>query len=396
MELVTIAKSIKAAKAPEDVFGGPADGSEIIKVYRQLILVVHPDHFEDKPVELGIANEAFQLLTALKGDAERKVQAGTYGKKHIKAPPAKAPFRPSVIEAKGKRYVLVDEAGVGDLCDLFVCTITNGSAEHKALFKIVRDGRDNDLMEAEAKTLRKLYPPGAKDEKFYRFFPKLSDSFIVRGPSYQRRVNIMSWFPEHRGLDEVLRVFPDGIDFRDMVWMFKRILHGIGFAHQNQIVHGALIPPHVLIHPVDHGAKIVDWAYAVDISPPDPKTVARARTIFDHLLDDGPNPHVKAISANYRAYYPPEVFKKETPTPALDIYMAAKCAVALVGGDLKTNSMPTAMPATVRAFFERCLHEVPAKRPQNAWDAHKELDDILLKAVGKRAYRPFPMPETRA
>jgi len=73
--------------------------------------------------------------------------------------------------------------------------------------------------------------------------------------------------------------------------------------------------------------------------------------------------------------------------------MAAKCAVALVGGDLKTNAMPKEIPPTVRAFFERCLHETSDKRPQNMWDAHEELDLILKAAVGKRAYRAFPMPE---
>jgi len=57
------------------------------------------------------------------------------------------------------------------------------------------------------------------------------------------------------------------------------------------------------------------------------------------------------------------------------------------------RNKPKEIPQTVRAFFERCLHEVPAKRPQNMWDAHEELDLILKAAVGKRAYRPFPMPE---
>lgn len=404
MELLTIAKSIKDAKCPEDVFGGDPDGSSIMKVYRQLILVIHPDHFESQPKELKIANEAFTLLTALKGDADRKVKVGTYGKRNVKAPPPKEPFRPSIIEAGSKRYVLVDDVASGDLGDLFVCTVVNGAAEHKALFKITKDGRDNDLMENEFKALQKLYAKeaarGPKDPKEVdlRFFLEATNTFLVRGPSFQRRVNILTWFPEHRGLDEVLRVFPDGIDYKDMVWMFKRVLQGIGWAHKHHLIHGALIPPHILIHPVDHGAKLVDWCYSVDITPDGKKpSVKKPRTVFDHLLDDGvTNPHVKAISQGYRDYYPPEVFKKETPTAATDIYMAAKCAVALVGGDVKTNAMPTTIPATVRAFFERCLHADPKKRPQGAWDAHEELDGVLLKAVGKRAYRPFPMPEVRA
>lgn len=395
MELLTTAKRIKEAKCPEDVFGGPADGSTIMSTYRQLILVIHPDHFEDKPKEFAIANEAFKLLTALRGDADRKVKAGTYGKRKVKAPPPKEPFRPSVIEAKGKKYILVDQLAVGDIADIFLATVTNGSAEHKVVFKLVKNGVDNDLLENEAKVLEKLYPPSAKDEKFYRFLPKVENTFIVRGPGYQRRVNILPWFQEHRGFDEILRVFPDGIDFRDMVWMFKRILHGVGFAHEKKIVHGALIPPHVMIHPVSHGAKLIAWSYAIDLTPKDttPRRGGRG-ALFDHLVDDDLVAlHVKAISTDYRAYYPPEILKKLTPTPAADLYMAAKCAVALVGGDVKTNAMPKEIPPPVRAFFENCLHVDPTKRPQNAWDAHETLDKLLLKTVGKRAYRPFPMPE---
>jgi len=397
MELLTIATNIKAAKCPEDIFGGPPDGSTVTPVYRQLILVIHPDHFDGKPTELATATEAFRLLAQLRGEAERKIKAGKYGQKKVKAPPPKEPFRPSVVEANGKRYILTDQVASGDLCDIFLCTISNGSADHKAIFKIVKNGADNDLVENEIKVLAKLHAPGVKFDE--RFFPKTNDSFVIRGPGFQRQVNVLSWFPEHRGLDEVLRVFPDGIDYRDMVWMFKRILHGVGFAHENQIVHGALIPPHILIHPVDHGAKIIDWSYAVDITPKvkavKPKT---HRSLYDLLDADDiltPDPHVKAISADYKLYYPPEILKKEIPTPASDIYMAAKCAVALVGGDLKTNAMPNEIPGTVRAFFERCLHAVPAKRPQNMWDAHEELDRILKAAVGKRTYRPFPMPEVR-
>jgi len=392
-ELLTVAKSITSAKCPEDVFG--IDGKTLSVVYRQLVLVIHPDHFQDDAKLLPVANEAFTRLTALRGEAERKVKAGTYGQKKVSAPPPKAPFSPIAVEANGKKFILTELLQQGDLCDIYLSTISNGSGDHKAVFKVVRDGANNDLVENEAKTLSKLYPADAKDEKFYRFFPKLEQTFLMRGPGYQRRANILQWLHEYHSLAEVLQVYPDGIDFRDMVWMFKRILHGVGFAHTNQIIHGALIPPHVMIHPVDHGAKIIDWSYAIHLPPPvDITPKPKRRSLYDHLNDDSflaPS-HIKAISADYKNYYPPEVFEKKTPTAATDIYMAAKCAVVLVGGNLKTNQMPSEVPKPVQAFFSACLQESPTKRPQNAWDAHEQLDEVLSRTVGKRKYRPFPMP----
>lgn len=394
MELMTVAQNLRKAACPEDIFGG--DGSQITEIYRQLIVVVHPDHF-DKPKELAIAHEAFQKLTEMRAAATRKVVAGTYGKKDVAAPLPKDSFRPIAIEARGQKIILNDDIATGDVCDVYKCLLPTTVGDAPAVFKIVRAGTDNDMMENERRVLRKLFPPEAKDEKFYRFLPRLLDSFVVRAPGSQRRVNLLTWFPEHRTLSEVLQVFPDGIDYRDMAWMFKRILHGVGWAHYNHIVHGAILPPHVMVHPVDHGAKILDWVYAVDITPEEAKpTPSRCRgSLYDHLRDDTflTTPHVKAISGPHRDYYPPEVFKKAIPTPALDIFMAAKCAVALVGSDVKTNRMPDTVPGRVQDFFKGCLDPDPAKRPQNAWDAHESFEKVLETVVGKRKYRPFPMPQ---
>lgn len=394
MELLTVAKNIEKAKCPEDIFGDMSNGSTIMPVYRQLVMIVHPDHFHGQPKEESIARKAFEKLGELRSAAERKVKAGIYGKRNVKPPAPKKPFNPMVIEAKGKRFVLTDRIASGDICDIYQCTITNGHSDYPAVFKIVRQGSDNDLVENEAKILEKLYPPSASEEKFYRFFPKLMDSFIVRGPGYQRRVNVLPLLNAYHSLAEVLRVFPDGIDFRDMVWMFQRILHGIGFAHTNHIVHGAIIPPHILIHPIEHGAKIIDWSYAVNTQP----TGIRPKgsyTLYDHLADDSffmPS-YVKAICSGYKNYYPPEILAKKPPTAATDIYMTAKCAIALVGGDVTTNMIPDAIPNKIQEFFKHCLLEKPSERPQDAWDAHEMLDKTLQSVLGKRRYRPFPMPK---
>jgi serine/threonine protein kinase len=170
-------------------------------------------------------------------------------------------------------------------------------------------------------------------------------------------------------LAEILKAYPSGIDFRDMVWMFKRTLVGIGFAHKNGVVHGAILPTHVLVHPTDHGAKLIDWSFAVEAGD-----------------------HIHGISGGYRDYYPSEVFDKEKALPATDIYMAAKCCVALLGGNVATNEMPATVPAEVQAFLQRCLVKNASRRPQDAWDLHVEFDTLLKEVVGKPSYRKFEMP----
>lgn len=395
MDLHAIHDKLSSAQCPEDVFGGPSDGSAVPSVYRQLMAVIHPDKFEDQE-DYDLATATFSALTTLKGDAERKVLAGTYGDRSKEAPAEKTPFVPYAVTAGGKKFILTDLIAEGDVCNIYACTaIDSKGREFEYAFKIVHDGSDNDLLINEAKVLKKIhagnlkYKPDAAD-RFRLFLPQVLDSFVVREPGSQRKVSILPKFGEHRSLEEIIRVFPDGIDYRDMVWMFKRIMHGLGFPHRHNIVHGGIVPSHVMIHPINHGAKILDWSYAVDLDvETKPK---KARSYFD-LLDDGflEHPHVRGINGRYREYYPPEVFDKETPTAATDVYMAAKCAIALVGGDVKTGKAP-GLPTALQRFFLKCTEKDPSNRPQDTWDIHEEFDKLLKTAVGPRKYRPFPMP----
>lgn len=267
----------------------------------------------------------------------------------------------------------------GDLCDLY-------SAE-RFVFKITRSISDNDLIEHEAMILRQLYPENQADEKFFRYLPKLRATFKVT--KTLRHVNVFDHFEGYLSFEEILRAYPMGIDFRDVVWMYKRLLAGIGFPHTQRIVHGAILPSHVLVHPTGHGAKIIDWSYSVDLSKPVPKP-----NMWDRIAEEEPVQHhyVKAISKLYEAYYAPEILKKEAPTPAADLYMAAKCALALLGGDVKTNKMPDAVPSPVQEFFGYSLVEDPKRRAQDAWRLHEDFDKLLLRVVGEPQYRPFTMP----
>jgi serine/threonine protein kinase len=359
-----ITKKILEASCPEDVFGTIAgDKLEAIRaIYRQIAKVVHPDSHQGTP-HAKAAQEAFMKLTQLKTDADSKIKANTYGKRSVVAP-GKGSLDPIEVTVRSRKFIVSDLLYKGDLADLYRCQV--GGQE--ALFKIVNEVANNDLLENEARVLTHLYPPSAKDEKFHRYITKPVDSFILKGKTH-RRVNVVTWAKEFRPLSEVLTVYPNGIDFRDAVWMYKRILAGLGFVHANEVVHGAILPPHVLIHTVNHGAKLVDWCYAVK--------------------GDG---RIRAISPAFRDFYPPEVFDKKPATASTDLYMAAKCAVALMGGDVKTGAFPSTVPAPIQTFFKASLQSAPSKRPTHAWDLHESFDELLKRTVGKRAYRPFDLP----
>ena len=147
----------------------------------------------------------------------------------------------------------------------------------------------------------------------------------------------------------------------------------LGFAHVNGVVHGAVLPTHVLIHPEKHGLVLVDWSYAVR----EPETSGE---------------RVKVASAEYEQWYPPEVKSKEIPSPALDIYMGAECMVYLLGGNPVTGNLPNSVPKAIRAFFRGCTPLGPKQRPSDAWGLQEEFDDLLERLWGRRRFRPFAMP----
>lgn len=376
-ELEHLAKMIAAATAPEDVFGPIPKNADKIRTinvaYRQITQKVHPDKFQKEPKLLPVAEAAFMRLTELHRQADEKVRAGTYGDRKAKPPAPKPvhhdPFTvrvgPNVYEVEGVPLYS------GDICDLYKC-VRNGYDKREVLFKVAQHPGDNDLVENEAKILADLFPKGAKDERFYLYLPRLYDAFMLRGTS-NRRVNVIEPADGFVPLTKVIHDYPSGIDFRDMAWMLRRALEALHYVHNRKgIIHGAILPSHILINPKTHGAKIVDWCYAV-----------RA----------GESKHIKAMSGPFAEAYAPEILAKKPPTPATDIFMAMKCAVYLLSGHFDENRLPASVPAALSGFLRGCLLTKPASRPQDARLVYDEFSDVLQRLVGKPKFREFVMKD---
>jgi hypothetical protein len=156
-----------------------------------------------------------------------------------------------------------------------------------------------------------------------------------------------------------------------MGWIWRRLLAALAVAHRAGLVHGAVLPDHVLIHPTERGLVLIDWAYAVPL--------AAARPIA-------------AVSAAYEGWYPVEVWGKEPPTLATDLFLAARCMVDLLGGDPLTGDLPAALPARLRLFLAGTLRPEPRQRPHDAADLLAEFDALLAALYGRRRYLPLHLP----
>ena len=339
---------LEAAREPEEVFG--VHGATQMerrrhakRRYRALARMVHPDVNPDEPR----ATEAYRRLSVLWERALSFLDGGTYGERRS----------PTVVvrTKRGVEYVVEDRFAAGEICDLFHVRYRT----EMGLLKVARHPRDNDLVQAEARTLRRLHREGG--DRIPAFLPELVDSIGFRASGgIVRRGNVLDRLDGFYSLAAVRDAYPRGVDPRDMAWMWRRLLFILGAAHRVGIVHAAVTPDHVMIHPEEHGLVLVDWAYAV-----------------------APGERARAVSRAYRDWSAPELLERKPLTSETDIFMGARAMLSLTRFGT--------MPRPLRAFFNACAIS-QAKRPEDAWALQATFDEVLERLYGPRRFRPFTMP----
>ncbi|MEH0820669.1 MULTISPECIES: serine/threonine protein kinase [unclassified Micromonospora] len=311
---------VAAARTDEELFGT----TEPARRYRRLVAALHPDRLgaADPRVRAEAADALARVITRWRA-------RGALGD-----------------------YRLTRLAHVGDLADLY-------DVGADRLLKLPRNPADNDLMTREAHALRVIEDRG--DPRHLPYVPRLVDSLRTRDPAtgVERQVTVLATAPGLRSLDEVRRAYPDGLDGRDVAWMWRRLLVALGLAHRAGVVHGAVLPRHVLIEPDAHGVVLVDWCFSV--------------------VDGGTVP---ALVPGHEDWYPPEVVARRPCGPGTDIAMAARCMTDLMGDRA---------PRALRDFAAGCRRPALNARPDDAWRLLGELDQVLDRQYGPRTFRPFTL-----
>ena len=348
--LIQRVRQFKNAKRPEEIFGEceAISLTELKGKYRAIAAEVHPDKNRLQPI---LAAKAFRLLQELYAEAKLKVKEGRYGQE-------------LVIQMVG--YTGYNEPLSGDITDLYPAF--DDQYRNRVMLKVSRWHTTNDLLEMERQRLTFLERQLAFDP-LRPHFPTLIDSLIVAGQrGVELPVNVLKFEEKTASLREVMARFPNGIDPADMAWMFNRLLAALGKTHDLGLVHGAVLPEHLLIRPHDHNGILIDWCYSVE---------------------DGD--YVKAISPANAHFYPPEVLAKAPAGPATDLYMAALTMLALLGGDVYQRQCPPSTPRPIVALLESCLLPAPHRRVQDAWELFDQFNEILGRLYGPPIFREFEM-----
>ena len=337
------------ATTPEQLFGDLSDCTlEALKrCFRSLAQQVHPDHHPENKRE---ANEAFLRLRHWYQLAQTELSHLMGG---------------LTIQSKRFTYVTTAVPTQGDLCNIHMAK----SGNKNVILKIVRQPKNNDLMQAESHILKQLQQQ-LQDDPLKVHFPKLIETFKLRDTTgIERIINVLEPESELISLAKIMKAHPKGIHPADAAWMVNRMLAILGKTHNCGVVHGAVLPNHMLVDLSDHNGKLIDWCYARPIGK-----------------------SIKAISPAYKSCYPPEVISKQAAGPATDIYMAAMTFLALLGGDVPTKQLPQTTPKAMVTFIQSCLIQSPHRRPNDAWELFDTFQEILGHLYGAPTFRPFKMP----
>lgn len=361
---------IESATSYLDVFGEGSGDSRLLldyvkKRYRQLAVLLHPD-MEAAQKDPARCEAAFKRLAELRRDADQAIMDDCYG----------TPRYIAALTTKRAVHNIRSIARTGSIAATYVADSTIGSVTRPTFCKLARDAQDNDLLKNEATALKRLRSINANPQ-WTAFMPELIDTFQTNTGT--RKVgNAVAFLDGFYDLNEVKQAIRGPLEPLHAVWIWRRLLVALGHAHDNQVIHGAVLPCHVMIQPEQHGLVLVDWCYA------------------SVRVDGEDYAPLKAIVSEYREWYPSEVMAKQRPTPATDIYLAARTLIDLMGGNPVTSTLPDSVPRQLRAFFRGCLSLSPAARPQSAWLLLQEFDE-LLETMGApyypRRFRPFTMPQ---
>jgi len=370
-ELKAFKTILSKAKCAEDLFGvlkSKDPLAEAKKLYHSFVKVCHQDRYMD-PKDKKVADEAFKTLTDFWQITQAKIADKTYGDKKVK--PSKTAIPVAItVHSKKHIYVVNDTFANGDIADVMNAEYSDGRSTKKVLMKVARHPKDQDLMVAEASALAKLAKVKAAEHRV----PAIVETISVSDVSGKKRsANIFEKMDDLISMDAILTAFKmQPLDPRDVAWMGSRMWTMLGIIHNEELIHGAVVPSHCLICAENHGLVLIDWCYSVKVGEP-----------------------IKAFAPTWRALYPPEVFKKLGATPALDIYMAAFTLTIMLGAETNiahSPKFPSAVPREMQRFLQACLIPSPHRRPQDAWQLAADWKTLLEKLFGKPKFRVFTVP----
>jgi hypothetical protein len=330
--------------------------------------MTHPDRVHHD--EVSFATSVFAELSTLYRRALEALERGVYENGFTPSRGGATANTKVTVSSGTATYQLdLEPYREGDFSNIHLGESSDGT---KIFAKIAADPTMNPYLVGEANLLMRATKEVAMS-KLTPFLPTILDSVILtESGNEQFRMNIFAYKPGFVSLTEIKAVYPGGLPLEDAAWIWRRVLGQTLAASMLKTVHGAIVPDHILVHPITHEPLHIGWAHAIE--RPHERN-AKLTTIIDR----------------WRDWYPQEVFAREVPSHQTDLYMAGKTMLYLLGGDVARNRFPSHVPASIVAIVRRCLETKVERRPRDGLALMQEFLKEVEKLWGRK-YRPLRLP----
>ena len=260
----------------------------------------------------------------------------------------------------------------GEISTVYVAERARWPTE-RVLLKVLRDRDDAPFFDHEWDILEELQrSTAAGASTFTTRLPQLVARGVLRdGPHAGSRAMALRWHGSFVHTFEAVRnVYPGGVDPRVSVWMWRRILETLSFLHSSGVVHGALLPQHLLVEHGEHGVRLVGFSCA-----------GRA------------GGQLRGVCTRFKDYYPADLLRSETLTPAADLKMSARCIAAVLGGDPSRGSVPGSVPGALAALIRRvAAGDGVEETGEDAWTLRERVGEVGHAVFGRPSFNPLVMP----
>lgn len=260
----------------------------------------------------------------------------------------------------------------GEIADVFRGRRARWPTEFIVL-KLLRDNKNIGRFNNEWESLKMLHRSEARGaDTFTALLPQLvAHGELGDGQHAGRSASIFRWESGFRHtLVDVIQAHPQGIPPRASIWVWRRILETLSFIHASGMVHGAVLPPHLIIQDNEHGLRLVGYGCTGRMGQ-----------------------KLSTTSPDFEPFYPPKVRSNTKLTPELDLAMSARCIAAVLGGDPATASLPEFVPEPLAKLIKRIAQLEITKSGEDAWAIREELGTIAEKVFGPPKYIPILVPD---
>jgi len=271
-----------------------------------------------------------------------------------------------VIAVEGVRFRLCERIATGHSADVWRAERATRLSE-RVIVKVLRDSADEPMLRNERAVLRELAQSKAKGTEFFApFLPQAAGFGVATGANGGNRLAAV--FREPAGFSHTLlgvqRAYPQGIDPRHLVWVWRRALELLGWLHLSGFVHGAVLPEHLLINARDHAVRLVGYSCS-----------ARSGA------------QLAAVSSTDQALYPESLLHSGKLFARIDLIMLARTLLLVWGGNaLRAEA---GLPAELGRLLER---EASGASKVDAWPLGDEVSAVAKHCFGPPKFVALRLP----